>query len=136
MLLIPTGTAEEDHQHDSHDNPYLQHALGDADIPRTNTRAVGKTLVDFAVLLLVEVEAHVVVPLFHRLLDARTAEGMPLAGGLAPDNHGQRNADMVAADGGDMPLISVREVAEHNLLHIYTFTLAGRHWRADGKKKG
>ena len=76
------------------------------------------------------------MPLLHRLLDTRTAEGMPLAGGLTPDNHGQRNADMLAADGGDMPLISVSEVAEHNLLHIYPFTLAGRHRCADGEKKG
>ena len=32
VLLVPTGTAEEDTQHDDHDNPYLQHTLGDADI--------------------------------------------------------------------------------------------------------
>ena len=136
VLLIPTGTAEEDGQHDGYDNPYLQHTLGDAEIPRTNTRTVGKALVDLAVLLLVEVEAHVVAPLFHRLLNARTAEGMPLTGGLAPDDNGQRNADVMASYGGDMPLIGIGEVAKHNLLHVYPFTLAGRHWCADGKKKG
>ena len=74
--------------------------------------------------------------LFGCLLDARTAEGVPLTGGLAPDNHGQRNADMFAADSGNVPLISVREVTEHYLLHVYPLTLIGRHRGADGNQEG
>ena len=136
MLLVPTGTAEEDTQHDDHDDPYLQHTLGDADIPRTHTRAVGKPFVDLAVLLLVEVEAHIVLSLFHRLLDARTAEDVPLSGGFAPDDHRQRNADMLAADGGDVPLIGISEVSEHYLLHVYPLTLTGRQRCAGSKKEG
>ena len=71
-----------------------------------------------------------------RFHDVGTAESVPLAGGLAPDNHGQRNADVLAADGGDVPLIGIGHVTEHDLLHIHTLAFIRRHGCADGKKEG
>ena len=58
---IPARRTDEEPQHDGHDNPYLQHVLGDGQIERAHDASIVQTLVNLAVLRLVDEEALVTV---------------------------------------------------------------------------
>ena len=122
VLLIPAGTAEEDDDQYCHHNPYLKHTLGDTQVEGTYLTAVGKTLIDFAVMLFAEKEA---------IGQTVSRTEMPLSGILTTDDDRQRDAQVLTLVGGDVPLIGVGQVFEYDLwdvdLLVTTLFCQGRH---------
>lgn len=108
-LLVPTGTAEEDGEHNEHDNPNLHGALGEAEVEGAVGSAVGVLLVYLAVGFLVEEES------FGQFLGG--AE-MPLAVLRATDDDGEGNAHGMFALAADVPFVGVGKVFKHNLRDV------------------
>ena len=109
VSLIPAGTTEEDTDQYSHHDPNLQHRLGDAQVEGTHFTAVGHTLVDLPMVLLAEEEA---------LGETVSSTEMPLSGILTTDDDRQRDAQVLALVGGDVPLVRVGQVLENDLRYI------------------
>ena len=105
VLLIPAGTAEEDDNEDDHHNPDLKHTLRNAQIKGTHF-LTAYLLIDLPVMLFTEEEA---------LGKTVSRTEMPLSGILTTDDDGQRDAQMLALVGGNVPLIRVSQMLEHDL---------------------
>ncbi len=112
---IPTCGTYEYERHEDYDNPYLHHVLRDAEIPRAHIFTVCQVLVDFPVLGFVEEEA--VVGAIGAFMEAGGTEHLPSA--LVPFyDDGKGYGDVVSVPRGDMPLIGVAHVSEHDFLYV------------------
>ena len=108
VALIPAGTRQEDgDEHDDY-NPYLGNGLGDAQVYGAHLFA-SYTLIDLAMMLFTEEEG---------LWQSVGCAEMPLACILAPDDDGQGHTEMLAFVRGDMPLIGIGQVLQHNLRDV------------------
>jgi len=109
VLLIPAGTGEEDDDEHSHHDPDLQHTLRDAQVEGTLLTAVGHLLIDLPMVLFAEKEA-------IRQTVSRT--DMPFSRISATDDDRQRDAQVLALVGGDVPLIRVGQVLKNDLRDV------------------
>ncbi len=112
---VPTCGTYEYEGHEDNDNPYLHHVLRNAEIPGAHIFAVCQMLVDFPILCFVEIEA--MIGTVGAFVEACGTEHLPSAF-LPFHDDGKGYGDVVSVPRGDMPLIGVAHVAEHDFLHV------------------
>ena len=111
VLLIPAGTAEEDDDEHGHHNPDLQHALRDTQVKGTNLFAA-YLLIDLTVMLFAEEE------LFGQTVSGAEEPLLSWIITRTTDDDRQRDAQVLALIGGDVPLIRVGQVLEDDLRDV------------------